>query len=68
MTIPTVTGPHNLRIPVKATFAGGVGLRPTGELPGGRFPGGFVFFITHGDCVATPATEAEVLLHGILST
>jgi hypothetical protein len=54
--------------PVKATFAGGVGLCPSGAFDGGQFPGGFVFVITQGDCAVTPATEVEVVLHGILST
>jgi hypothetical protein len=63
MTIPTVAGPVNLEIPAVGTFAAGVGLRPTGQ-----FPGGFVFVPTRGNCVLTPATEIAVVVHGILST
>lgn len=63
MTIPTSAGAARLQIPAVFTYAGGVGLRPTGI-----FPGGFVFYPVRGDCITSPVTEIAVVLHGTLTT
>ena len=63
MTIPTAGGAAHLTIPVEFTFLGGVGQRPAGA-----FPGGFVFYPTHGDCVTAPLSEFGIVIYGTLLT